>query len=98
MNTQILNDRITINTNLGVSNSTQGESSTLIGDFDVEAKLSKSGKLRAKGFNRTNTNILKDTSPYTQGIGIFYREEFDSWGQLLRNYWKMVFARREEKH
>ncbi len=98
LNTQILNDRITINTNLGVSNSTQGETSTLIGDFDIEAKLNKSGKLRAKGFNRTNTNILKDTSPYTQGIGIFYREEFDSWEQLFKNYWKMVFARKEEKN
>ncbi|MCX7862115.1 MAG: translocation/assembly module TamB [Bacteroidales bacterium] len=98
LNTQILNDRVTINTNLGVSNSTQNESSMLIGDFDIEAKLSKSGKLRAKGFNRTNTNILKDTSPYTQGVGIFYREEFDNWGELIKNYWKILFARKNEEN
>lgn len=97
LNTQILNDRVTINTNLGVSNSSQTESSMLIGDFDVELKVSKSGKLRAKGFNRTNTNILKDTSPYTQGVGIFYREEFDNWNDVLKNYWKSVFARKKEE-
>ncbi len=97
LNTQILNDRVTINTNLGVSNSSQTESSMLIGDFDVELKVSKSGKLRAKGFNRTNTNILKDTSPYTQGVGVFYREEFDNWNEVLKNYWKSVFARKKEE-
>jgi len=97
LNTQILNDRVTINTNLGVSNSSQTESSRLIGDFDVELKVNKSGKLRAKGFNRTNTNILKDTSPYTQGVGIFYREEFDSWNDVFKNYWNAVFSRRKEE-
>jgi len=97
LNTQILNDRVTINTNFGVSNNTQNESSMLIGDFDVEVKISKSGKLRAKGFNRTNSNILKDTSPYTQGVGIFYREEFDSWQSLFASYWNMMFARKREE-
>lgn len=97
LSTQIWNDRITINTNLGVSNGNQTESSMLIGDFDIEAKLNNSGKLRAKGFNHTNTNIIKDTSPYTQGIGVFYREEFDSWGQLFQNYWKSAFTKKEEK-
>ncbi len=98
LNTQILNDRITINTNFGVSTNNQTESSTLIGDFDIEAKISKSGKLRAKAFNRTNTNILKDTSPYTQGVGIFYREEFDSWNNLLKKYWQAAFARKNEEN
>lgn len=97
LNTQIFNDRVTINTNLGVSNSSQTESSMLIGDFDVELKVSKSGKLRAKGFNRTNTNILKDTSPYTQGVGLFYREEFDDWNDVIKNYWKSVFAPKKEE-
>ncbi|MGQ9846613.1 MAG: translocation/assembly module TamB domain-containing protein [Bacteroidales bacterium] len=96
LSTQIFNDRVTISTNLGVSNSSQTESSMLIGDFDVELKLSKSGKLKAKGFNRTNTTILKDTSPYTQGVGLFYREEFDNWNDILRNYWKSVFARKKK--
>jgi len=97
LNTQIFNDRVTINTNLGVANSSQTESSMLIGDFDVELKVNKSGKLRAKGFNRTNTNILKDTSPYTQGVGLFYREEFDSWNDVLKNYWNAIFSRKKEQ-
>jgi hypothetical protein len=25
-------------------------------------------------------------SPYTQGVGVFYREEFDTIGELLRRY------------
>lgn len=97
LNTQIFNDRVTINTNLGVSNSSQTESSMLIGDFDVELKISKSGKLKAKGFNRTNTNILKDTSPYTQGVGLFYREEFDDWNDIIKSYWKLIFASKKEE-
>lgn len=97
LNTQIFNDRVTINTSLGVSNSSQTESSMLIGDFDVELKVSKSGKLKAKGFNRTNTNILKDTSPYTQGVGLFYREEFDDWNDVIKSYWKLIFARKKEE-
>ena len=96
LNTQILNDRVTISSNLGISNNSASETSTLIGDFDVEVKISKTGKLKAKGFNKTNTNILKDTSPYTQGVSIFYREDFDSWKNLMQYYWKLLFARKEE--
>ena len=50
-----------------------------------------------KGFNRSNTDIVNDTNPYTQGVGLFYKEDFDSFGELLRRYWKSVFTRKREE-
>jgi hypothetical protein len=49
-------------------------------DVTVEYKLSESGKYRVKGFNRSNDNTEAATSggPFTQGVGIFYREEYET--------------------
>jgi hypothetical protein len=41
--------------------------------------------------------MINDTSPYTQGLGLFYKEDFDSFGELLRRYWKSVFTRKQEE-
>ena len=60
----------------------------LIGDVTVELKLTESGKYRVKGFNRSNDNtqVLNSGGPFTQGVGIFYREEFESLNELYRRY------------
>jgi hypothetical protein len=41
-----------------------------------------------KAFNRSNdiTQITTAGGPYTQGVGVFYREEFETFNQLLRRY------------
>ncbi|MCX7954012.1 MAG: translocation/assembly module TamB domain-containing protein [Bacteroidales bacterium] len=84
LNTQILNDRISIHTNFGMSNSNQPDQSYLIGDFEMNAIISKNKKLRMKVFNRTNNRIFKENSPYTQGIGISYSDEFNSFKDLYQ--------------
>jgi hypothetical protein len=86
LSTQILNDRVTINGNVGMANQTNN-ASNFIGDVMVDFKINKSGKLRLKGYNKTNNNLIYQESPYTQGIGLFYREDFDHWGQLMKKYW-----------
>jgi hypothetical protein len=89
---QLFNNRLTIDGNLGVNNNSANSKTTnnsnLIGDVTVELKLTESGKYRVKGFNRSNDNtqVLNSGGPFTQGVGIFYREEFESLNELYRRY------------
>ncbi|MDX9882804.1 MAG: translocation/assembly module TamB domain-containing protein [Prolixibacteraceae bacterium] len=85
LSTQIFNDRVTINGNIGnnVSQTTSSNNnSNIVGDFDLNVKLNKSGKLHFKAFNHSNNNLIYETSPYTQGIGLSYREDYDNLGEL----------------
>jgi hypothetical protein len=88
---QFLNNKITVDGNFGVNNNPQSRNTSgLIGDVNVDYKLSEDGRYRLKGFNRTNDNAQITTAggPYTQGIGFFYREEFETFNQLLKRYLK----------
>ena len=90
LNRQLFNNRLSIDGNFGVNNNANksSNSSNLIGDVVIEYKLSQSGKYRVKGFNRSNDNtqILNNGGPYTQGVGVFYREDFENLSELLRRY------------
>jgi hypothetical protein len=91
---QLFNNRLAIDGNFGVANNTtssnskNNNSSNLIGDVTIEYKLSESGKYRVKGFNRSNDNTEIATSggPFTQGVGIFYREEYENLSELYKRY------------
>ncbi|MDR0814254.1 MAG: translocation/assembly module TamB [Bacteroidales bacterium] len=63
-------------------------SSNIVGDFTFEYNISKNGKLKLKAFNRSNNQYFIQ-SPYTQGIGVLYREDFSRM--------KDLFSRKEEK-
>ena len=89
--TQLLNDRISVNGNVGVGGTS---TSNLIGDFNVDVKINKSGKLRVKGYTKTNDNLIYDSSPSTQGLGFFYREEFDTYNELLNRYLRKIGIKR----
>jgi hypothetical protein len=79
LSTQLLNDRLSINSNFGVSNNASNSNNqNFIGDMEIEYKIDKSGKLKAKAFTKTNQNDMYfDQIPYTYGLGIFYRHEFE---------------------
>ncbi len=84
---QFLNNRMTINVNGNYDvRPTTGNTSQLVGDVDVEYKIKQSGKVRVKAFTRANDHLLYEYAPYTQGVGVFYREEFDTFGDLIRKY------------
>ena len=93
LSTSIFNDRVTLEGNVGVAgnnnSNTSQNASNIVGDFSVDVKASKDGKVRLKAFNRSNNNTLINTlnAQYTQGIGVFYREEFNSFSEL-RQRWK----------
>jgi len=97
LSTQILNDRVSINGNVGVggtikdqanaqSQSGNQNASNIIGDVNVEVKLTKDGRFRLNAFNRSNQyDLLNNYSPYTQGLGVMYRREFDNIREIFRN-------------
>lgn len=89
---QFMNNKITVDGNFGVNNNQTRNSSGLIGDVNVDYKLSADGRYRLKGFNRSNDNTQSATAggPFTQGVGIFYREEFETFNQLFRRYMAKV--------
>jgi hypothetical protein len=82
LSTQLLNDKVIVNGNFDVGGKESNASaSTISGDFNVEFKITE--KLRFKVFNRANNDIFYETAPYTQGLGIFYRRDFNKFEDLF---------------
>ena len=82
-----INERLSISGNVGRNTKGVGEQqvSRLIGDFLVEYKITKDGRFILKAFNRTNSLYdINNQAPYTQGVGVLYRKEFDNAGELWK--------------
>jgi len=85
LSTQIFNDRLTIDGNFGfsdkenISSQAEQQASTIIDDVSIEYKITEDGAFRLKAFNTSNQYSLEETNAlFTQGIGVFYKEEYDS--------------------
>jgi hypothetical protein len=89
---QLLNNRLSFESNVGVGTPQTKNQSGLIGDVNIEYKLTEDGRYRVKGFNRSNDNTQVATSggPFTQGVGAFYRDEFETWDELYGQYIKKL--------
>jgi hypothetical protein len=87
LSTQLLDDRLIIDGNIDVSgtNDNSQKTSSIVGDINIEYKLTPDGRFRVKAFNRSNDlTLFNDYAPYTQGVGIFYRKEFDNIHELFK--------------
>lgn len=87
LSTQLLDDRLIIDGNIDVSgsNASSQKTSSIVGDINVEYKLTQDGRFRVKAFNRSNDlSLFNDYSPYTQGVGVFYRKEFNNMEELFK--------------
>lgn len=88
LSTQLFDDRVIIDGNVGYAGDHPAQTqraSNIIGDVNVEVKITPEGKFRIKAFNRSNTfDVLNTNAPYTQGVGVFYRREFDNLSELFR--------------
>jgi hypothetical protein len=40
--------------------------------------------------------MLDQNSIYTQGLGVFYKEEFNTLGELWRHYWRSLSGKKED--
>ncbi|HEX7584388.1 MAG TPA: translocation/assembly module TamB domain-containing protein, partial [Prolixibacteraceae bacterium] len=99
LSTQLFNDRVSINGNIGNNSSlktnTNSNSNSFVGDADVNVKITNNGKLQLKAYNHANNNLIYETSPYTQGVGLLYREDFNNFKELWRKMisifkWKKI--------
>ena len=95
LSTLIFNDRVSINGNIGnnASQKTSTNSSDFVGEADVNVKLTNNGKLQLKAYNHANNSLIYGTSPYTQGVGFAYREDFNDIEELLEKV-KSIFIRK----
>ncbi len=88
LQTQLFDNRVIIDTDLGVGGGDQSQAdntNTVVGNVNVEVKATEDGRLRIRAFNRSNEyNLLKNSVPYTQGVGLSYQREFDAWSDLFR--------------
>jgi len=96
LSTQLLNNRLIINGNVGTSGKYQ-KASELVGDFRVDWKLTPNGKLRLKFFNRNSDRLIYEETRYIQGAGLFYRQEFNSFKELLRNIARDLSSKKKKE-
>ena len=60
------------------------EQSVIVGDVQIDFILNESGSLKAKVFNRENDfRYLGDEFGYTQGMGMSYQVDFNTFQELL---------------
>ena len=98
MRTQLFEDRLSIETNLGMmtaNNPNASNASSIVGEFDMYYKLTQDGRLQAHFYNHSNYNsnfnslAFDRRSPYTQGLGLSYSRSFDSFRNMFKK--KTVF-------
>lgn len=98
LSTQLFNDKLSVDGNVG-NNSNSQSTNNIVGDVNIEYKLTDDGKVKIKTFNRANDNNQANlsTGAYTQGIGVFYREEFDTIDDLVARYVNIFHRRKKEE-
>ena len=63
---------------------TNNKTAYATGDFEVEYILDKNGTWRAKTYNRNDYDNFNNRNINKTGIGISFRQDFDTWGDLFR--------------
>jgi hypothetical protein len=101
LSTQLLNDRVLISGNVDVGGQETNPSSTsasnpfIMGDFEVEYRITSNISILA--FNRARDELIFNTAPYKQGVGISYREDFNDLKQLMARYREGLTNRKKKK-
>jgi hypothetical protein len=88
LSTQLFDNRVTIDGAVGMNSytSSTNQPSQFIGDVLVEVKITEDGRFRAKAFNRTNSalDLSSGYAPYTQGVGVLFRKDFNTADELFK--------------
>lgn len=97
LSSQLLNNRLLFNGNLGYRDNTMNNNS-FIGDFDLEYLLTRNGNLRLKAYNHYNDqNYYIKSALTTQGVGILFKRDFTTWKELFDIKWRDQFSRRRSE-
>jgi len=104
LSTQLFDDRLTIDGNFGMTyNRSQQSASNLVGDINIGYKLTPDGRWVLKVFNHSNvnswynSNTYDQISPYTQGVGIVFRKEFNNISEFFVNTRKRERLKKQEQ-
>ncbi|MET0759192.1 MAG: translocation/assembly module TamB domain-containing protein, partial [Flavobacterium sp.] len=92
-----INERITINGKLGVPVGGISESA-IVGDVEVQYRVNEDGTLNLRMFNRENDiNYIGQGIGYTQGVGVSYEVDFDTFKELVNKIFKNIKIDKEVK-
>lgn len=83
-----INDRITINGKLGVPFGGINETA-VVGNVEILYRVNQDGTLNLRFFNRENDiNYIGEGIGYTQGFGVSYEVDFDTFKELANKFFK----------
>lgn len=98
-----LDDRLILSGSFGVANQKADETnqSSLIGDVNLEYLLNQSGTFRINIFNESNDRAIIQSAKqgnFTQGIGLYYKEDFSSFKEFKAiQYFLDIFRKKKNK-
>lgn len=88
LSSHLLNNRLLINGNLGYRDKSLNTSS-FIGDFDIEYILNRRGTIRLKAYNRFNDQTFYGRNALTtQGAGVVFKLDFDNFDSWLHRLFR----------
>ena len=71
----------------------------IIGDLEIEFLLNEDGTLRAKVFNRENNiQFIGEEIGFTQGVGLSYNVDFDTFKELIRKIANTEIVKTDEEN
>ena len=81
---KMFNNRLLFNGNIGYRDQITTYSNNIVGDFNLQWLLNKSGTISLKAYSETNDRYFTKSSLTTQGGGILFQKDF----RKLRDFFK----------
>ena len=98
VSTQLFNNRVVVNGNIGNKQQTSSSQTSVVGDLDIEIKLNRPGSFRLNIFSHSSdqyTNFLDNSQ--RNGVGLTYQTEFNSFRRFIRNMFMSRKKRQEAR-
>ncbi|MCQ2075155.1 MAG: translocation/assembly module TamB domain-containing protein [Bacteroidaceae bacterium] len=93
----LLNNRLILNGNFGYRKNNLNQTSSVIGDFELKWLLFPRAGISLLGYNRNNQRYYTKTTLNTQGFGVAYENDFDSFCGKDRQKSEAVEDRKKRK-
>ncbi|MGN1210400.1 MAG: translocation/assembly module TamB domain-containing protein [Candidatus Cryptobacteroides sp.] len=94
VSTQLFNNRVIVNGNIGNRQYSGSTKSEVVGDIDIEIKLDRAGSFRLNLFSHSAdqySNYLDNSQ--RNGVGLTFQKEFNTLGELFRD----IFTGKKKK-
>jgi hypothetical protein len=92
-----INERVTFNGKVGVPFGGINETA-IIGDVEIQYRVNEDGTLNLRIFNKENDiNYIGQGISYTQGLGVSYEVDFDTFKDLVNKIFKNQKIERQKK-